>query len=302
MGAPTWLRRANNPNAVTHGIITTALTTGLALIEPCKLTPAKRLAYRGAVAALTGWTAWAGMRPQHPRDLDLLGPIGRASLTVGAAGAALGVSEVGEKLDSRLHDSLRRAGVQNPRIWLAASTAVISAGLWWLGRNDRPARSNDELALQAGENTQERVALPENLRLIASRLLAATELYGAPDLRAQLEAACVLRDTDDPTDITYRELDVPDSLPRAVPGTGDFPVIGRFTALGERTFDIRLSLHRGYLAGVEVSEGADWSKAVSDEWYDSTDDLSMLQAWPEPKDIEVLIETSLGYVPAAGNR
>lgn len=286
------LRRLNDPNSVAHGVVSTALMAALALIEPRRLSTGRRLVYRGAVAGLTAWTMWASLRPSRDSGADELGPVGRAAITTGAAGAALGLTEAGEALDARLNDGLVRAGVRRPRVWLAAGEAALSFAAWWAARAADLA-SRDEA--DSEEPAESIVEVPEGIRALASLLLSATDEYGAPQLREQLTGARMKGLDDVEVDVAFVPLDTEKELPRAVPGNGAFPAIGRFRALGGRTFDIRLFIADGRLESLHIDEGADWSAEELDAWYGAGHDLDALEAWPAPDEVELLIETAAGY-------
>ncbi|MDN3310391.1 hypothetical protein QWJ90_05575 [Microbacterium oryzae] len=124
------LAQLNDVNSVANGLVSTALTAGLTLIDPRRLTVGRRAAYRGVVAVLTAWVTWTALRS----DEVTVPPAARAGIVTGAAGAVLGFAELGEALDARLHDGLARAGAARPRLWLAAAAAVLSLVSWWGGR------------------------------------------------------------------------------------------------------------------------------------------------------------------------
>src|SRR5699024_2920497 len=93
------------------------------------------------------------LRPIN-EDFDLIGPVGRAAITTGSAGAAFGFTEVGEALDARLHDKIKRAGARRPRLWLAAGEGAVAATAWWLGRRiDNAAVANVEEFGEFGTET-----------------------------------------------------------------------------------------------------------------------------------------------------
>jgi hypothetical protein len=120
----------NDVNSVANGLVSTALSAGLTLIDPRKLTVGRRAAYRAAIAALTAWVTWTALRA----DEAPVSPSTRAGITAAATGAVLGFAELGEALDARMHDGLARAGAARPRLWLAAAAAVLSLVSWWGGR------------------------------------------------------------------------------------------------------------------------------------------------------------------------
>lgn len=293
MGVRGFARRLNDPGSVAHGVVSTGLVAGLALIEPRKLTTGRRLAYRGAVAAVTAWTVWASLRPGSSSEADPLGPVARAAVTTGAAGATLGVAEVGEAIDARLHDGLARAGARRPRLWLAAAEAAVSAAAWWAGRLGDRMDVDDADTWE--EPTQFVVDLPEDVRALAALLLSATDECGAPELRAQLDGARLVSYDKGRVETGFAQFDTPEGLPRAVPGDATFPVIGRFRALEDRTFDVRLVIENGRLDSIHIREGADWTPAEQEAWDDAGHDITDLGAWPSPEQIDLLVETPAGY-------
>lgn len=293
VGVRGFARRVNDPGSVVHGVVSAGLVAGLALIEPRKLTSGRRLAYRGVVAAVTAWTVWAGLRPGSSSEADPLGPVGRAAVTTGAAGATFGAAEVGEAVDARLHDGLARAGARRPRLWLAAAEAAVSAVVWWVGRLGD--RTDIDDADTCEEPTQSLVDVPEDVRALAVRLLSATDECGAPPLRVQLDGSRLVSDDEGRVETGFAQFDTPEGLPRAVPGDATFPVIGRFRALGDRTFDVRLVVENGRLDSLHIHEGADWTPAEQEAWDDAGHDITDLGAWPSPAQIDLLVETPAGY-------
>ncbi len=281
-----------------HGIVSTGLVAGLALIEPRTLTTGRRLAYRGAVAAVAAWTMWSSLRPTKYTDADPLGPVGRAAITTGAAGAVLGFAEASEAIDARLHDGLVRVGARRPRLWLAAGEAAFSVLAWWASRLGDRIDSDDSEAIDGP--VQALVDLPNELRAMVLFILAATDEHGAPQLREQLSAARVISFDAEAIEISFAQFDTLDDLPRAVPGNARFPVIGRFSALDERAFDVRVFVEDGRLESVHIDEGADWTPEERDAWYEAGHDFSELTAWPRLEDIELFTETEAGYrqIPA----
>ncbi len=293
MGFRATVRRLNDANSVTHGVVTTVLTAGLAAIEPRRLTTGRRVAYRSAIAALTAWTVWASLRPAD--EPDLLGPIGRGAVATGAGGTAFGLAEAGEALDARLHDGLVRAGARRPRLWLVAGQALLSLGSWWVGRQGTRADSeHTEDAAPA-----DHVELTAELRALAELLLSATDDHGAPALRAQLVDARLVRDDPEEAFWPWLSLETPTEGPRAVPGTATFPVLGRYRTLDDRSFDVRLRVEGGRIDGLHIDEGDDWTDEQRTRWDEADLDLSALGSWPTADALELFIETPDGYRSAA---
>jgi len=295
MGVRGFARRVNDPGSVVHGVVSTGLAAGLVLIEPRKLTTGRRLAYRGVVAAVTAWTVWASLRPGSSSEADPVGPVGRAAVTTGAAGAAFGAAEAGEAIDARLHDGLASAGARRPRLWLAAAAAALSAAAWWIGRLGDRIDIDD--ADTWDEPTQFVVDVPEDVRALAVQLLSATDECGAPELRVQFDGARLVSYDEGRVETGFAQFDTPEGFSRAVPGDATFPVIGRFRALEDRTFDVRLVVENGRLDSIHIHEGADWTPAEQAAWNDAGHDITDLGAWPLPEQIDLLVETPAGYRP-----
>ncbi|WP_072313260.1 hypothetical protein [Agrococcus sp. Marseille-P2731] len=290
------LARANDASSVAHGAVSTAAIAGLTLIEPRSLSVRGRLAYRAAAAGVTAWTTWASFQ-EEPVELPLATRIG---LTVGAAGAALGIAEAGEAIDARVHDRLLAAGVGRPRAVLAAGAAVAALGTWWLAR-----RSTLEAAAAGGhgdagvEPTETLVEVPAEVRALAERLLGATDDFGAATLRAQLaDARASVWEGPEP-DAFWPGIGfaVPAVAPLAVPGDASFPVIGRYRPLEGRSFDVALAVQEGRLAVLSIAEGRDWSEEERVAWMEADRGVHELTAWPKPDELELLIETPEGLRP-----
>ena len=102
--------RFTDPVSPVFGASSAALFDALSLIDPSRLSPARRRVYRAGVAATTAW--WAGVTT----DRTALVP---ANVVAGAAAgsAVLALSDASENLDARIVGRLERAGVRHPRRW-----------------------------------------------------------------------------------------------------------------------------------------------------------------------------------------
>lgn len=286
----------------THMFASTAAMTALALINPRRLTPGKRAAYRTAVAGLTGWMAWAAMNEQSSQTS--VAPEVKVGVTTAAAGIALGGADLGETLDGKIHDALLKRGATRPRLWMAAATAVLNLAVLTLDRkSDAWLAQPDTLdngeydELEGLEATL--VDLPDDVRALIETLLDATESFGAAELRTQLERAKLEEWVGEDESSFYpgAGLHTDPDLALAVPGNGNFPVIGRFRALDGLTFDVYLTLQEGRLASLSISEAADWTEDAMIEWFEAGRSVQELDGWPHPDELELLIETPEGYRP-----
>lgn len=58
------LRDLHDTRTLAHGLVSTAATVALTLVEPRGLTPGRRAVYRTAVGVFSAWTMWAGLRTE----------------------------------------------------------------------------------------------------------------------------------------------------------------------------------------------------------------------------------------------
>ncbi|MDE0546455.1 hypothetical protein [Microbacterium sp. C7(2022)] len=279
-------RSLGDSRSVAHGVTTSAATAALTLIDPRRLSVRGRAVYRVGVAALTGWMLWASLRDES----GLITTGARAGLTAASVGGVLGLAEAGEAMDARLQDAVGAAGARRPRVWMAAAAGVIGVLTWWAGRRmpESPFVPIEDFL----DSREEEV--PAQVHALVERLLSGTEDFGAAELRAQLAVARVTVSPmmDDFSGEAY--FAVPDGLPRAVPGSGDFVVSGRFRALDDRTFDLTLSLSEGALSMLSVSTGSDWDDEDTEAWYSADRSPADLGSWPDAADVTLLMETPAG--------
>lgn len=269
-------------------------SAALTLVDPRTLSASGRLGYRVLNAALGAGAVWAATGA----DDDLVPRPLRAGLTVGAAGVVLGAAEVGEALDARIHDALRGAGVTRPRAAMAFGVGAVSLASWWADR--RTAQGDQEGDVEREDDDEDLlVALPHAVRALAEGLLAHTDDFGAPALRAQLAAARAEPYEGPVPDGFWPGIGfhVPTDLPLAVPGDANFPVIGRYRALSGRTFDVYLTLTDGRLTTLSVGEGRDWSPDDHIAWMAAGRGVFELPGWPSPAELTYLVETPEGLRP-----
>ncbi|MEV8266275.1 hypothetical protein [Microbacterium sp. NPDC076911] len=285
------LAQLNNSRSVTNGVVSASLMAVMTLIEPRRLTTVGRLFYRLSMAVLTAWGVWVVLRSD---DDGTLPAAARAGVTVGAAGATLGIAEAGEALDARLSDSLVRAGATRPRAILAVGAAAVSLASWWVART-RPETTQQECFDEGAAEQQ--VDVSDEVRAIVSQLLMVSNEFGAPELRAQLASAraSVYQGSQLGAFWPGVGFRVPADLPLAVPGDATFPVIGRYRALGDRTFDVYLVVQEGRLATLAISEARDWTDEELESWMDADHGLQELGSWPSVDELDLLIETAEGY-------
>lgn len=289
-----------NSRGVPFGVVSTAGYAVLGLIDPNRLRPGARFGYRLATAALGAYSTWAFLRTEGELD-GTVQPQLTAGLTAATAGAVLAGAEVSEAFDARLQRGLQRAGVRRPRVLMALSGAAIMAGTWWLDAR-RPAVDVAELAdwHLDGEIDEEFNPLPNEVREIVAAILDRVDGPGAAALREQLATANFRQyvPTDEEEFVASGAIEVDASLPLAVPGTGKLPVVARFHALEGRSFDVVVWAMDGRLDSIAIQEGADWRRDDLIEWEMGGHGPHELGAWPALADLEFLVETPEGLLPA----
>lgn len=274
----SFLRSLGDSRSLVYGIASTVATAALECVSPRKLTPGKRAWYRLGLGALAAWGMTAELRGDRSHGLSR-GAI--AGVTIGAAGATIGLSEVAEGWDGKIEDGLAKAGASRPRLVLAVIALVLGAASWASGvileRRQKRMVPLDEFV---GERTEDQlVAIPDPLRVALDRILGATDDFGAPELRAQLETARLYVDDPD-EDVFPALLDVSDADALAVPHEGTFPIGARFPA-PEGEAALRIWVSEGVLQAVTIDGEADVAE------------------WPDPESLTLFRETPRGPEPVA---
>lgn len=300
MSTDPFAARVNDPNSAENAVVLAALTGALTLVEPRALRVGGRLLYRSALAALTGWMTWSLVRDEEEYILPATAKVG---ITMGAVGTTLALSEAGEALDRAINDSLTRMGVSRPRFVMAAATAGFSIASSWLGRqiDNDSFEFEDADGTEGGSFEDEAVETPSEVRDLIAALIERTDNFGSAEIRAQLEQvrAHIYLGEDPDTFYPGIGFSVPADLPRAVPGNGNFPVIGRYRPIDGKTFDVVLLIQDGRLANLDVVTGSDWSDDENLEWMMTDRSTQEITRWPRPDELEFLIETPNGLIPAS---
>ena len=277
MAVPQFLRRFITPGRPERAALYTVALGAAALIDPAKLTPGGRAAYRLALAGITA----AVVAGDTPREL---GPQGRAAAATVAGGAVLGLAEAGEALDGTLQRSLARRGVRSPRLVFAAVTAGLAFATelpaLLSARRDGLTSEGWTFGFNAGDDSDRATYgnLPEGARSLVAGMLDFSADQGAEALRAQLAVARERIWDNAPGAYEVIEFDVPgaDALPRAVPHSQLFPVIAEFDdpRTGAARL-VRLSIGDGRLEQLTIEANS----AVADD--DNSDANSLDMVFPE---------------------
>lgn len=255
-----------------------ATVGGLNLIEPRRLGPWSRAAYRLGMAGMSGLLV-----ADTTREEDVIVSRGLDSVLVGAA--TLGLMDLAEHLDGRMVDAMSRRGISRPRLVLAALGAASTVALYALDARRAP----EETDAESEEETEER-ELPASARGLVARLLESapegTDLPGASALRVQLPQARAHGPAEETGEVW---LSVPETAERAVPRHQTWPVRGVFAQQGHR-FQAELQIEDGLLSMLSIfpADGA------GDEEEDAA--LEHLTgpgfSLPEPSEVEIVRETA----------
>lgn len=263
-------------------------SAGLGLVRPARLSPGWLLLYRLATAGLAGVTVWSALsRDPFPDERFTVGA------GLGAAGLTMAVAPVAESVDERLHRRLQHAGARHPRRLLAAGTLLVGALAALL---DRRLAAAPIWPAEADDPEQGLVDVPAEVRALAAALLAQTDQYGAAELRAQLATARAELYQGPTADGFWAGIGfhTDPALPRAVPGEANFPVIGRYTAIEDRSFEVYITITGGMLANLSISEGSDWGEQDRQSWELADRGIHELTGWPTPTELTFYIETPSG--------
>jgi hypothetical protein len=273
------LRRLADPHSMEFGVASSIVVGALSLVDPAPLRPGARVLYRTTIAGFTAAMTWVAARG------EFTSVEARVGTTVGATGAAFGLLGASEAIDARMQRGLVRMGVRRPRLVIAATSVAISAATFLADR-----AVSEHLAADADGHPfdWEDRPLPDTVRVLTAALLARTDAFGAPELRAQLATARERTFTDERyRSSSFVQFAVADDAPLAVPGNAAFPVTARFASDGGTLYVVTLGIAEGRLASLEIVEVTDDGDEPSGE----------AERWPEAHEVTLHVETSRGTVP-----
>lgn len=270
------LARFADPTSPVFASASTAAFGALSLVNPARLTPRRRQAYRAALATTTGlWTAVT-----TDRERTLLIP---AHLVAGvfAGGAAWALADASEALDHRLITRMQTAGMHHPRRWLAAISAASVLASFAADR----AASQTEEEVWLEDLMRTRPVTPQ-VQEVVRAILQVPGAPDAPELLAHLELAQESYFVDGEDQFaTMVEFVVPDEVLRVVPHTQLYPIQARFHAPNGIELQVSLQIHEGKLANLEV-------ETVGEEDTDPVDEI--LDRWPDPTELRYVRDSTDG--------
>lgn len=280
--APPWF---TDPLSPVFGATSAAAFGAWSLIDPSRLSPARRRAYWAGVAGTTAW--WATVTTDRHRTTMV-----PANVVAGvAAGAAtLALSEVSESLDARIVGRMQSAGVRHPRRWLAGlSAAGVLAGY----AGDRAAARAEAQALEAPEDLVRTRALTPQVRAVVQGMLEAADNADAPVLLGQLALAQESYFDDGAEGFRHTvEFLVPEEVVRVVPHHQGYPVQARYRAADGTPLLISLQIAEGKLSHLSI-DFADEDHFEDEDAIDVVEEL--IDRWPDPAALRYMHESADGH-------
>ncbi|KAM9862327.1 hypothetical protein ACI1US_01782 [Leucobacter sp. BZR 635] len=284
MAVPQFLRRFITPGRPERAALYTVALGAAALIDPAKLTPGGRAAYRLTLAGITA----AVVAGDTQRAVGPQGRSAAATAATVAGGAVLGLAEAGEALDAKLQRSLVRRGVSKPRLVFAAVTAgltlatelpaLLAARRWVSYRSGNSQHMDVVDHVPFGE-------FPEGARTLITGMLDFSADPSAEALRAQLASAHERLGVGGSGSFDAIDIIVFDAeaLPRAVPHRQQFPVVAEFADPNTGSPRVvRLGIDGGSLAQLTIE--AD-DRAADSEWL-------WPERWPALAEVTFSVEGS----------
>lgn len=268
MSASQFLRRVLAPGRPERAVTLAASLGAITLIDPAKLSAGELAAYRTTLAAITAADLATDLPPRTS-------PAARAAVATLGAGAVVGLSPLGEALDSRLQRSLARRGVRRPRVALAIAGAalVLASELPSILAKRRARRTGLGVDPSSAHNidlTGDHTALgdlPDGVRALIAGMLEYSAEPSAGALAAQLGDTRELVWQGVPGSYDVINLDVSDAhaAPRAVPHEQRFPVTAEFRDpdSGANRL-VRLFVEDGFLARLTLEDGTAGDTAHGD--------------------------------------
>lgn len=267
-------RRALRVTMLTEGGYAVA-ATAMSLVDPNRLSPGKRLAYRLGEAALA---ASASSLAVGAGEHGMRG-MSRIGVAAFGAGASLGFAEISERFDARVVSFLRRRGVAQPRLVIAAATFGLQAlsavpSVLEAARGGVDASGGAEDVTDRQHRAPVTAPLPPQLRRLLTVVLAADDSIDGGALAAQLDGAQLREDVHAAFD-GWMMLQIEDGVARSPLRQYTHPV------------SVHASDHdgRGVLVTVDIQDGA--LSSVDLAWLDA--DTEDGPSYPAP----VLEELSL---------
>lgn len=223
---------AITPQKIIRASVRAAVYGAVALVDPNRLSGARKHAFWLGLAGASAAETALLPRPDDPwrPPAEVVGE------GMFAAGLTYGGHELWAKADAWLIDALATAGARRPRLWYAALSAAIGAGVSLI---EVPS-----IADEFGSD-QEPTVVSDEVRDVVRGLLNGVQGYGADELFAQL-ATAQMTGGDGAWDFQVDE-----NLPRTLISDYTFPVVGTYSSDGVE-FTVLLDVVEGRLGSLYV--------------------------------------------------
>lgn len=278
------LRSVVDPNRIEYGAASSIVVGALSLVDPARLSPGRRLVFRGVTAVLTGGLTFLELKRTETLHDEILM---RAAVAVGVAGTVFGLSDLSEKIDARLISGLRKAGVQRPRLLLAVASTLTSVAAFRSGdRVGSPWQSPYEWRADGrdpGDDEPRYADVDPAVRELVDGILAETTAHSAENLRVQWATARAeywpMEDTGvfDPQIV----VSVDDAAPKAVPYDFTFPVRAQFRTPAGTLAEASVVISGGRLRAVVLNV----VEALGEHVDFDEDPLDDVTEWPSVDEV-----------------
>lgn len=284
MGFPTGTRLLKNltdPGRIEYGVASSIVAGAFCLVDPARLRPGGRLAFRGLTAGLVGGLMLIELKRTPALKHN---PIALAGTAAGVAGTVFGLSEVSEKLDARMMAALTRVGIRSPRVLVAVVSTLASLASFRSG-----TATDDDDSGDGGDGPFYTEVDPA-IRSLVDGMLQATPEHSSAALSAQWATARTEHWTPPESDEFDRwlEFSVDENTARVVPHSFTFPVKAHFRAPSGVVAEASLLVSEGRLRSlmIDVVPGTDELES-----YDDGDPLESLTSWPAIEDVTFVLDT-----------
>lgn len=279
------LRNLVDPARIEYGIASSAAVGALSLVDPARLTPGARLAFRGLTALVTGGLVLVELRRDAAFDGN---PAARFGVVAGVVGTAFGLSELGERADRRLLSALERGGLRRPRVALAVTSAAVALSAFRAGRPVGEPSADD-----SGDWPRISAVAPA-VRDLVDGMLATTDGHGSAELRALWATARLEiwseQDADrDGAFSRWLEFATDEKLPRAVPHDSTFPVRARFHSRAGVPVEAFLLVLGGRPRSLVIDVVPGTAELES---FDDGDPLDGVTEWPDRDAVTYVLDTA----------
>lgn len=275
------LKNLVNPSRIEYGIASSIVAGAFCLVDPARLGPRSRWAFRGLTAGIVGGLTLLELKRTPALKHN---PIAIGGAAAGVAGTVFGLSEVSENLDARMMSGLERVGIRSPRVFVAVVSTVASIVSF------RSSVATEEDADSGSADGPFYTDVDPAVRALVDGMLAETPEHSSATLSAQWATARTEHWTrPEPGEFDrWLEFSVEESTSRVVPHTFTFPVKAHFRTPSGVVAEASLLVSEGRLRSlaIDVAPGADELES-----FDDGDPIESLSSWPALEDVTFVLDT-----------